>query len=537
MRIVHSSLVANTSSHSVLTRSALPKKKTPSPKTKIFVLDTNVLLHDPQCLHKFEENTIAIPVEVLEELDRKKSAPGELGFAARKVHRDLRALFDEQLAVPPELKGKGSSALSRDLPSGGRLIVVINDYFIGEDHGSEGMHRLRATLVDMEKMDSRILASVFFLKEVCEDCRVILVTKDANMALKGIALGLEVQDYMNDKVTSAKIGSGCKTITVDDADYERFLEDHGVDLSPELTSHLYLNEYIYITNGEFREPARYRGDGQVDALILGGETGVRIPKGINIHPLNDEQRMLMDALLDEDIKLVTCSGKAGTGKTLVSIAMALFQTLGDDSLYERVFITRPLVHIGKDTGALPGTLEEKMAPYIAPFFDNLEVLFSNRKPVKREEKTEQEARLDRITSTRKRKKAMAKLARQPMAHGQDEDEHLPRKPYQFLFDYGMVVVEAMTFIRGRSLSNTIFIIDEAQNLTPHEAKTVVSRMAEGSKVILLGDPYQVDSMFLDAWSNGLVHTAQRLKGTEITAHLELTTGVRSELADLAADLL
>jgi len=516
----------------------LSQKKTPSAKTKIFVLDTNVLLHDPQCLRKFEDNTLAIPVEVLEELDGKKSAPGELGFAARKIHRDLRALFDDELVTPPELNGKGSSALSRDLPDGGRLIVVINDYFIGADRGSEGMNRLKATLVDMEKMDSRILASVFFLKEVCEDCRVILVTKDANMALKGIALGLEVQDYMNDKVTGARLGASIQSITVGNEDYERFLEEHGVDLSPEVTSHLFINEYIYITNGEFSEPARYRGDGQIDALILGSDTGVKIPKGINIHPLNDEQRMLMDAMLDEDIKLVTCCGKAGTGKTLVSIAMALFQTLGEDNLYERVFITRPLVHIGKDTGALPGTLDEKMAPYIAPFFDNLEVLFSNRKLSTKDESSSDKARLERITSTRKRKKAMAKFAEQPSVKEQDDDEaNRPRKPYQFLFDYGMVEVEAMTFIRGRSLANTIFIIDEAQNLTPHEAKTVVSRMAQGSKVILLGDPDQVDSMFLDAWSNGLVHTAQRLKGTDITAHLELTTGVRSELADLAADLL
>ena len=183
----------------------LPKKKSTPSKTKIFVLDTNVLLHDPQCLHKFEDNTLAIPVEVLEELDKKKSAPGELGFAARSVHRDLRALFDEELSTPPELNGQGSSALSRDLSNGGRLIVVINDYIIADDPESEGMNRLKATLVDIEKMDSLILASVFFLKEVCADCRVILVTKDANMALKGIALGLEVQDYMNDKVATAKL--------------------------------------------------------------------------------------------------------------------------------------------------------------------------------------------------------------------------------------------------------------------------------------------------------------------------------------------
>ncbi len=516
----------------------MPKQKSNKNKAKIFVLDTNVLLHDPQCLYKFEDNTLAIPVEVLEELDRKKSAPGELGFAARKIHRDLRALFDDKLAVPPELKGKGSSALSCDLVNGGRLIVVINDYFVGVDPANESLNRLKATLVDMEKMDSRILASVFFLKEVCTDSRVILVTKDANMALKGIALGLEVQDYMNDKVTTTKIGGGCKTLTIDKEDYQRFVEEHGVDLSPEVTSHLFLNEYLYLSDGVSSEPARYRGDGQIEALILGNEVGVKIPKGIKISPLNDEQRMLMDALLDEDIKLVTCCGKAGTGKTLVSIAMALYQTLGEDNLYERVFITRPLVHIGKDTGALPGTLEEKMAPYIAPFYDNLEVIFSNRKVVKQPEAESDQAHLERITSNRKRKKAMARLAKQPaQQEAEDENSNKSRKPYQFLFDFGIVEVEAMTFIRGRSLANTIFIIDEAQNLTPHEAKTVVSRMAEGSKVILLGDPYQVDSMFLDTWSNGLVHTAQRLKGTEITAHLELTTGVRSELAELAADLL
>lgn len=516
----------------------LPKQRKKPAKAKIFVLDTNVLLHDPQCLYKFEENSIAIPVEVLEELDRKKSAPGELGFSARSVHRDLRVLFDsDEEKVPTELKSKGSAVLGRVLRTGGNLIVVINEYLVNGDTASEGMNRLRATLSDLDKMDNRILASVVFLQESCPDRRVVLVTKDANMALKGIALGMEVQDYMNDKVSMAK-PAGCQTVELNDADYSRFVEEHGVDLEPDQTSHLFINEYVVVANGTSREPARYRGDGQLEGLILGKDTGIKIPKGVRINPLNEEQRMLMDALLDEDIKLITCCGKAGTGKTLVSIAMALYQTLGEDNLYERVFITRPLVHIGKDTGALPGTLEEKMAPYIAPFYDNLEVLFSNRKVVKKEVEESAQSKIDRITSTRKRKKAMAKLAKQPAPQENDDDEaNGPRKPYQFLFDFDLVEVEAMTFIRGRSLSNTIFIIDEAQNLTPHEAKTVVSRMAEGSKVILLGDPDQVDSMFLDSNSNGLVHTAQRLRGTEITAHLELRTGVRSELADLAADLL
>ena len=504
---------------------------------KIFVLDTNILLHDPQCLQKFEDNTIAIPVEVLEELDRKKSAPGELGFSARKIHRDLRTLFDDDLETEHELKKTFRSALSRPLPSGGQLIVVINDFFINSSD-SESFNRLRATLVDLDKMDSRILASVFFLKEISENQRVILVTKDANMALKGIALGLEVQDYMNDRVPNMQIGSGYNHLELSQKDFQLFTEDHGVDLPSEKTKHLYLNEYVYLKHGSNMEVARYRGDGQFEGLILGDSMGIKIPKGIRIQPLNHEQRMLIDALLDEDIKLITCNGKAGTGKTLVTIAMALYQTIGEDNIYERVFITRPLVHIGKDTGALPGTLDEKMTPYIAPFYDNLEVLFSNRKVQNGPNMEHSESGIHKVASNRKRRKAIAKLAKQPESQdGDNEDQEKPRKPYQFLFDYGIVVVEAMTFIRGRSLANTIFVIDEAQNLTPHEAKTVVSRMGEGSKVILLGDPHQVDSMFLDAMSNGLVHTAQRLKGTEITAHIELNKGVRSELAELAADLL
>ena len=343
---------------------------------------------------------------------------------------------------------------------------------------------------------------------------------------------------MNDKIMMAKENGSIGTIVVKSREFERFKRERSLDLDQKLTEHLSINDYIFLQSGDEREPARYRGEGQIDGLILDSDASIKIPKGVRFSPLNDEQCMLMDALLDEDIKLVTCIGKAGTGKTLVSIAMALYQAIGEDSLYEHVFITRPLVHIGKDTGALPGTLEEKMAPYIAPFYDNLEVLFSNRKVIKRPSEDPKRVRLDRITSNRKRKKAIAKLAKQSaMVESEDEDTGKLRKPYQFLFDHGIVEVEAMTYIRGRSLANTIFIIDEAQNLTPHEAKTVVSRMAVGSKVVLLGDPDQVDNMFLDASSNGLVHTAQRLKGTEITAHLKLTTGVRSELSDLAADRL
>ena len=251
---------------------------------KIFVLYTNVLLHDPQCLYKFEDNTIAIPVEVLEELDRKKSAPGELGFAARKIHRDLRALFDDTLESEPKLKKSFRSALSRSLPNGGQLIVVINDFLIHSEE-SEALNRLRATLFDMDKMDSRILASVFFLKELSQEDRVILVTKDANMALKGIALGLEVQDYMNDKVSNNQLGGGFHEIELSQEDFELFVEEHGVDLPPEKTKHLFLNEYVYLRHESFLQVARYRGDGQLEGLILGDSMGIKIPKGIRMQPL------------------------------------------------------------------------------------------------------------------------------------------------------------------------------------------------------------------------------------------------------------
>ena len=215
------------------------QKKQDNKRSKIFVLDTNVLLHDPQCLHKFEDNTIAIPVEVLEELDKKKSAPGELGFSARKIHRDLRLLFDNDLEDEAKLKEAFRSALSCTLPTGGQLIVVINDFLINTKE-SESLNRLRATLFDLDKMDSRILASVFFLKEICDDQRVILVTKDANMALKGISLGLEFQDYMNDKISNKQMPSGLNEIILSKENFDLFIEEHGVDLPPEETKDLYI---------------------------------------------------------------------------------------------------------------------------------------------------------------------------------------------------------------------------------------------------------------------------------------------------------
>ena len=299
-----------------------------------------MLLHDPQCLWKFEENTLALPVEVLEELDRKKTAPGELGYAARKIHRDLRGLFNDSLLPPPELNGHGKSALSRDLPNGGRLIIVINDYLVSGEISDEGANRLKATLVDLDKMDSRIIASVFFLKEVCQEQRVVLVTKDANMAIKAVALGLEVQDYMNDKVRSNP-SRGNKRLELSAEAYDQFIEQHGIELAADKCTGLFLNEYVLLHDGTRYEPARFRGDGLFEALIISADMAIKIPKGIRMQALNHEQRMLMDAILDEDIKLVTCRGKAGTGKTLVSIAMALYQTLGEGNLYERLFITRP----------------------------------------------------------------------------------------------------------------------------------------------------------------------------------------------------
>lgn len=497
-----------------------------SAKVKTFVLDTNVLLHDPQSIFKFEENNLAIPVEVLEELDSIKAEQStERGRNARRVHRILQGLLPDSRSMHEGV----------ELPNGGTLSVIINPYLMDPARTSPAMQRLRAILPDLSKKDNRIIASALFVQEQFPP-PTILVTKDVNVQLKARAVGLESEDYLNDKVPAAEEEASYRELAVSIYELQRFCSEGEFGLAGEAAQGLYQNEYVLLRSDEGKTmPARYYGDGIVRRLKL--PDFVKAPGGIPVRSRNLEQQFFMDALLDDSISMLTCFGKAGTGKTLLSIACALHQTQDELSRYDGVSISRPVIALGKDIGFLPGTLEEKMKPWLQPYYDALEVLIPSKPP-----KDPQFAA--KKVSKKKHKKREEQLiaamnAPQP-AHASYNGGHGSAalvKPYERLLKNGMVEIEALAFIRGRSIARRFFILDEAQQLTPHEVKTVLTRISEGSKIVLIGDPAQIDNPYVDSRSNGLVYAHNRMKGQALAAHVKLTKGERSKLAELAADLL
>ncbi|MDR2982266.1 MAG: PhoH family protein [Puniceicoccales bacterium] len=522
-----------------------------SPLYKTYVLDTNVLLHDPQSIFKFDEHVVAIPVEVLSELDRKKTTPGAVGANARQVNRDLRRLFDSRdLESIVEGSITAPTALVAPLDNGGAIKVVINQQLVKHHVNGAGVSgRMRATLVDVNEPDHRIIASALYLRDK-HPGSVVLVTKDACMALKAKALGLVVEDYRNDRVETDDIGE-YTSVQLSDPAMQEFREIGRVKLDSLTNGELYINEYVMLVSDEWTEPARYVGDNTFVSLPLyreflsttsGTRKGIQLPRGTRVIPKNYEQWIFLDALLNPEIRLITCFGRAGTGKTFLSIAAALSQVLSDFSPYKKLYVSRPVVQIGKDIGALPGTKDDKLSPYIQPYFDNLEVLFGQR--YARDEvaeaadrgSTKQQRKKDRAT------KAKAQIFGHAVTNGNGNGGTNPfgggastaRKPYQWLLDSGFIEIEAMTFIRGRSIGHAFMIVDEAQNMTPHEAKTVITRIAEGSKLVLIGDLDQVDTPYLDSKSNGLIHAHEHMKGHAITAHVHLLQGVRSQLSELAS---
>jgi PhoH-like ATPase len=262
---------------------------------------------------------------------------------------------------------------------------------------------------------------------------------------------------------------------------------------------------------------------------------IKAPGGIPVRPRNLEQQFLMDALLDDSIAMLTCYGKAGTGKTLLSIACALHQTHDDHSRYDGVSISRPVIALGKDIGFLPGSLEEKMKPWLQPYHDALEVLIPSKPP-----KDPQFAAKKVSKKSKRRDEQVAAMTAPQPSHASQNGGHgngALIRPYERLLKSGLVEIEALAFIRGRSIARRFFILDEAQQLTPHEVKTVITRISEGSKIVLIGDPAQIDNPYVDSRSNGLVYCHNRMKGQAISAHVKLTKGERSKLAELAADLL
>lgn len=436
---------------------------------KTFVLDTNVLLHDPHALYRFEENLIVIPITVIEEIDKFKKDMNETGRNARHVSR----LLDD-------LRTSGSLSSGVKLETGGTVRVEIN-----EDRGLKALpQELRS-----DKGDNRILAVAMDVKSQSATGQVILVSKDTNLRIKADALGLVAEDYESDKVEINELYTGITEIQVPSEKVDRF---HGQGWLEQ--SGLYPNQFVTLID---ETNPNHSGIGRFDAaaeriapLRKGGKDGVW-----SITARNREQAFALDALLDDSIKLVTLVGKAGTGKTLLAIAAGLHK-VAEENIYNRLLVSRPVFPMGKDIGFLPGDIEEKLAPWMQPIFDNVELLLSGHEAEKRHS-----------------------------------------KGYKELVAMGIMEIEPLTYIRGRSIPNQFMIVDEAQNLTPHEIKTIITRAGEGTKVVLTGDPYQIDNPYVDSSSNGLTYLVERLKNLKITGHVTMMKGERSELAELAANLL
>ncbi|MWC27461.1 PhoH family protein [Paenibacillus sp. MMS18-CY102] len=441
---------------------------------KIFVLDTNVLLHDPQAIFAFDDNEVIIPAVVLEEIDSKKRLADELGRNARSVSRLLDGMREE-----------GHLHEGILLKNGGLLKVELN-------HRS--FVRVQEMFGEMSN-DNRILAVAlnYHLEELEKgtNAHTVLVSKDVLVRIKADVLGLEAQDYLSDRTVSATdLYAGYSTLHVHPSVIDEFYTYRFLSVkSLQIASRLYPNEFIIL---------RDEMGTSKSALLKVSQDGVRLePLYLSndaiwgITARNAQQRMALELLLNDDVPLVTLTGKAGTGKTLLALAAGLLK-VEDEHKYKKLLIARPVVPMGKDIGYLPGEKEEKLRPWMQPIYDNLEYLFDTKKS----------GDIDKI-----------------------------------LMGLGSIQVEALTYIRGRSIPGQFIIIDEAQNLTKHEVKTIVSRVGEGSKIVLMGDPEQIDHPYLDSISNGLTHIVERFKAEGISGHMTLEKGERSKLAQLAADLL
>jgi PhoH-like ATPase len=469
----------------------------PSQLVKNYVLDTNVLLHDPASLERFKENHLCIPVDVLAELDKFKSEQTERGANARRVHRRLTEMFSCSEKVT-----RGVST-----PCGGTVRMVIYDPSSCPKN-SELLNRFHRIFPDRERVDHRILAACLLLMQH-NSAPVVLVTKDINMQLKARAVGIECQDYLNDKVDAREVSNyEVRRIEVDPNELQRFASSGGITLMEGRVTGVSVNEYVLLGAAEKQTiPARFTADGRF--VRLNFPEVLKIPDGQSLKPLNLGQRCLIDALLNPDISLVTCYGHAGTGKTLVAVAAGLHEMF--NRRYTGITVSRPVVAMGEQLGFLPGSLDEKMRPWLQPIHDALDLLMRPAAP---------------LGPRRKQQKAGANAT--PVA---------VKKPYELLMEQGILEIEALCYIRGRSIPNRFFILDEAQQLTPQEAKTIVTRMSRDSKLVMVGDPAQIDNPYVDSRSNGLVYTRNRLKDQPFTAHIALNRGERSELAEAGARLM
>lgn len=435
---------------------------------KIFVLDTNVLLHDAQSIYKFQDNLVVVPMCVLEELDKFKKGHDETARNSRQFSRYM-----------DELRGMGDLKEGVPLKSGGFLKVRTED-----DIRVEGL---------INNPDNRIITTALKEKEENPDKKVIVVSKDINLRVKADILGMTADDYSNDKVNFEEMYTGVLVHEIGFPVVKDLYSFRDIELDelPGLPK-MYPNQYLVIKYGKQKGLARFDAkQNKLVSLLGSGKKGIW-----GIHPKNLEQTLALDMLLNDDIKLVTLVGKAGTGKTLLTVAAGFHKSL-DEDIYKKIVISRPIVPMGKDLGYLPGTLEEKMAPWMKPIFDNVDFLLNGHNTT----------------------------GKGFCVSGKE------------LLEQNMMEVEPLTYIRGRSIPNQYLLIDEAQNLTPHEIKTIITRAGVGTKIILTGDCYQIDNPFLDASSNGLSYVVEKFKGESIAAHITLLKGERSELAEIASNIL
>ncbi len=437
---------------------------------KTFILDTNVLLHDPRAMFSFEDNDVVIPIYVVEEIDNFKKELSELGRNAREVSRHLDTLREE-----------GSLSKGVKLDSGGTLRVAITS------------RTLPPEITTDRGQDSRILAVAVDLQEKLGSTqKIVFITKDSNLRIRADAIGLETENFAPEHIEVDELYTGFSTLDVAGTDIDAFYAQNCLTLPDPYYSP---NEYLVLKNRDNPSHTALARANLHDRQAMPIPTLKHSAWGVR--PRNKEQIFAMDLLLDDSIKLVSLVGKAGTGKTLLAIAAGL-QKVAEERVFQRLLVSRPIFPLGRDIGFLPGDVEEKLNPWMQPIFDNVEYLMG-------------------LTASRKNEK-----------HS---------RSYKELIDLGIMQIEPLTYIRGRSIASQFMIVDEAQNLTPHEVKTIVSRAGEGTKIVLTGDPYQIDHPYVDSTNNGLIHVVNRFRGEKIAGHVKLAKGERSELAEIAANLL
>lgn len=439
---------------------------------KNFVLDTNVILHDYKCIENFQENDIYLPIVVLEELDKFKKGSDQINYNAREFVRKLDELTSNDLFLKGASLGVGK----------GNLHVVTGDKY---------QEKILQSFPE-RTADHRILSCTLSVADAEKDKKVktILVTKDVNLRMKARSLGILTEDYINDKVVNVDVFNRAQE-TYEDIDPELidqiYAHPEGVEADKfEIKTKLDPNECFILKSVRNSVLTRYNPFTDKFKKVEKGSS-------YGIQPRNAEQSFALEVLNDPDIKLIGLTGKAGTGKTLLALASALKQA----NVYKQILLARPIVALAnKDLGFLPGDEKQKVAPYMQPLFDNLNVI-----------------------------------------KGQFAPGSADARKIDDLQKNNQLVIEALAFIRGRSLSETFCIIDEAQNLTPHEIKTIITRAGEGTKMVFTGDIQQIDSPYLDAQSNGLAYMVDKMKGQELFAHINLIKGERSQLSELASDLL